>query len=191
MARQTRFAATYLLEADLAVITGALDLSGFPGTLHVWSQAVFDSNAEWMPPHLTEGIEISGLMEKTGIRAVWQIHREIWRMRLDQKTGIWAGGGKKMAQKFLSDPGLGPGGCPGRLAPGRRPEDQLSCLIGATGEINLLSALVAFMGFVELVGEDLFDGIALGAIAGKGFQFFKMFKAWAVLGCAHGFLLMD
>ncbi|WP_022666015.1 hypothetical protein [Desulfospira joergensenii] len=44
----TRFAAGYLLGVDLAVITGALDLSGRPGTLHIWDQAVFDRNLEWM-----------------------------------------------------------------------------------------------------------------------------------------------
>ena len=138
MARQTRFAATYLLNADLAVITGALDLSGVPGTLHVWNQAVFDSNAEWMAnrfdeirglsialgetrlaggcpkhtvfiwmtPHLTEGIEISGMMQKSVIRAVWQIHREIWRMRLDQPPGGSAGGEESLLQNRLPESSL-------------------------------------------------------------------------------------
>ena len=115
MGSDTRFASAYLLDADLAVITGALDLSGVPGTVHAWHQDVFDSHAQWMAerfteirglaialaetklaggfpkhlvyiwltPHLTEGYGISNLMQKSVVGAVWQIHREIWRMRLE------------------------------------------------------------------------------------------------------------
>jgi hypothetical protein len=52
--------------------------------------------------------------------------------------------------------------------PVRRPgENKLPCLVGTGGEIDFLSALVALMGFVELIGKDLFGGIAFGAFAGK------------------------
>ena len=111
---QTLGAAGYLMDADLAVITGALDLSGVPGTLHVWDEAVFDQHAPWMAgqfpdirglvlsltqtrmadafpsrlvfiwmdPHCTRGYGLSELMNGAVIRAVWQIHREIWQARL-------------------------------------------------------------------------------------------------------------
>jgi len=135
MGRDTRFASTYLLDADLAVIAGALDLSGEPGSLHVWDQAVFESHVQWMvkrfdelqglamalaetklvggcpkhliflwmTPHVTEGYGISGLMQNSVIRAVWQIHREIWRMRLDQPPGRCADPGAKQGRGPLPE----------------------------------------------------------------------------------------
>ncbi|WDP91346.1 MAG: hypothetical protein HUN04_17230 [Desulfobacter sp.] len=115
LALDSKYATGYILGADLAIITGALDLSGVPGTLHVWNQKIFDQHVQWMAksfpiigglawalsrarmweqfpgrmvylwidPHATEGYGLSDLMNKAVIRAVWQIHREIWKVRLD------------------------------------------------------------------------------------------------------------
>ncbi len=111
-----RYAQDFILGSDLCVVTGAFDLCGMPGTLHVWDQATFEQNAWWMAnefpvihrltmgmavagmaqdvpprfvyiwidPHIIQGYGLSNLVQKAVTRAVWQIHREIWRLRLNQ-----------------------------------------------------------------------------------------------------------
>ena len=54
---------------------------------------------------------------------------------------------------------------------------------GALGEIYLLPASFTFVGLFEFVGEDLSLGLAVGALADKGLQTFKLFETWAMLGC--------
>ena len=40
---------------------------------------------------------------------------------------------------------------------------------GALLKIDFFSAFVAFVGFVKLIGKNLFVSVALGTFAGKGF----------------------
>ena len=55
----------------------------------------------------------------------------------------------------------------------------------ALGEIDLLMASFADMFFVEFVGKDLGFFATIGAVAGKGFQVFKLLVTRAMLWCCH------
>ncbi len=68
---------------------------------------------------------------------------------------------------------------------------DLSCLVGAGGEIYLFAALGAFMDFFKFVGENFLGCAAFGAFAGKRLEFFEVFKSRAVLGCTHDDLLLS
>jgi hydrogenase maturation protease len=42
------YAGGLLYETDLAIIVGALNLSGVPGAMHVWNGRVFEQHAVWL-----------------------------------------------------------------------------------------------------------------------------------------------
>lgn len=48
LGEDTRFGCGFLYGADLAFVVGALNLSGRPGDLHVWTDDVFWRHAPWM-----------------------------------------------------------------------------------------------------------------------------------------------
>jgi hypothetical protein len=59
----------------------------------------------------------------------------------------------------------------------------------ALGEVDLLLASFANMFFVEFVGKDLGFFAAIGTVAGKGLQVFKLLVAGTMLWCGHNNLL--
>jgi hypothetical protein len=60
---------------------------------------------------------------------------------------------------------------------------------GTFSEIDLLAASLANVGFIEFVRENLLFHATFRALAGKGFEFFKMFQTGAVQWCGHKRLL--
>jgi hypothetical protein len=60
----------------------------------------------------------------------------------------------------------------------------------ALRKIDLLSAVAAFVGFIELIREDLFLSTTIGASADKRLQVLEVFKARAMLWCGHERLLV-
>ena len=57
------------------------------------------------------------------------------------------------------------------------------------GEIDLLTAVITFVGFVKLIGKYLFLRAAIRTVADKRFQVLKLLKSRAMLWCGHNFLL--
>jgi hydrogenase maturation protease len=48
LGQDTRLGCGFLYGADLAIVVGALNLSGMPGVLHCWNAHVFQQHAPWM-----------------------------------------------------------------------------------------------------------------------------------------------
>jgi hypothetical protein len=57
-------------------------------------------------------------------------------------------------------------------------------------EINLLTAALAAVGFIEFIRKDFLGLAARWAFALKRFQAFELFIAWTMLWCRHGYLLV-